>query len=373
MAAVHAPARLVGVVERQVHPSTRHAVRSMESPCSTAPCCTSRARAVSARRPSRRRSGWRPRRAGGGRSSARSPSRTASRAPSPARACSASRRSSSPRTSGRSASTRPRRWRSGSGASSAGRALRLITGSSAFQHFVAAAPGRQGADHDRQGLGARAARALGRREPHLRPRDRRRARLRARPGDADGAEHVRRDRARRADPAPGVQDPRHARRPAADRLRRGRAAGGDAGERDARARRPAARRDRAGARRDRRQRRLSRRASRQGGRSAARGGGDGLEPDALAAVGPRWPSTSARTQRAHLRRLRREAGAPVHTLPFLFDAEVGLDEYATLAAKLGRPIRCAFRRSTGRRASRSTPYRARSAAGSARDARRRLA
>ncbi len=109
--------------------------------CSTAPCCTSRARAVSARRPSPRRSGWRPRRAGGGRSSARSPSRTASRAPSPATACGASRRSSWPRTCGRSGSTRPRRCRSGSGASSAGTALRLITGSSAFQHFVAAAPG----------------------------------------------------------------------------------------------------------------------------------------------------------------------------------------------------------------------------------------
>ena len=113
--------------------------------------------------------------AGGARSCARSPSRTASRARSPARACSASRRSSSPRTCGRSASTRTRRCRSGSRASSAGTALRLITGSSAFQHFVAAAPGREGADHDREGLGARAARALGRAEPHLRPGDRRRA------------------------------------------------------------------------------------------------------------------------------------------------------------------------------------------------------
>ena len=54
---------------------------------------------------------------------------------------------------------------------------------------------------------------------------------------------------------------------------------------------------------------------------------------------PRWPSTSARAaQRSHLRRLKREADAPVHTLPFLFDAEVGLDEYATLAAKLGRDL-----------------------------------
>ena len=46
----------------------------------------------------------------------------------------------------------------------------------------------------------------------------------------------------------------------------------------------------------------------------------------------------ARSQRSHLRRLKREADAPVHTLPFLFDAEVGLDEYETLAAKLGRDV-----------------------------------
>jgi hypothetical protein len=46
----------------------------------------------------------------------------------------------------------------------------------------------------------------------------------------------------------------------------------------------------------------------------------------------------ARTQRSHLRRLKREADAPVHTLPFLFDAEVGLEEYASLAVKLGRDL-----------------------------------
>jgi hypothetical protein len=28
----------------------------------------------------------------------------------------------------------------------------------------------------------------------------------------------------------------------------------------------------------------------------------------------------------------------VHTLPFLFDAEVGLEEYGTLAAKLARDL-----------------------------------
>ena len=79
-----------------------------------------------------------------------------------------------------------------------GAPLRMMTRSHAFQYFVAAAPGAQGADHDREGLGAGAALALGRAQPHLRPRGRRRARLRPRPGDADDAAHVRRDRARRA-------------------------------------------------------------------------------------------------------------------------------------------------------------------------------
>jgi anion-transporting ArsA/GET3 family ATPase len=46
----------------------------------------------------------------------------------------------------------------------------------------------------------------------------------------------------------------------------------------------------------------------------------------------------ARTHRSHVRRLKREAEAPVHTLPFLFDAEVGLEEYGTLAAKLARDL-----------------------------------
>ena len=47
----------------------------------------------------------------------------------------------------------------------------------------------------------------------------------------------------------------------------------------------------------------------------------------------------ARAQRTHLRRLKRDVGAPVHTLPFLFEAEVGLNEYRTLAAKLDRDLR----------------------------------
>ena len=66
---------------------------------------------------------------------------------------------------------------------------------------------------------------------------------------------------------------------------------------------------------------------------------NGLAPEALGAVRAALSEHErARTQRAHLRRLKRDADAPVHTLPFLFDAEVGLDEYATLAAKLGRDL-----------------------------------
>jgi anion-transporting ArsA/GET3 family ATPase len=66
---------------------------------------------------------------------------------------------------------------------------------------------------------------------------------------------------------------------------------------------------------------------------------NGLAPESLAAVRAALAEHErARTQRSHLRRLKRDAEAPVHTLPFLFDAEVGLDEYATLAAKLGRDL-----------------------------------
>jgi anion-transporting ArsA/GET3 family ATPase len=66
---------------------------------------------------------------------------------------------------------------------------------------------------------------------------------------------------------------------------------------------------------------------------------NGLAPESLAAVRAALAEHErARMQRSHLRRLKREADAPVHTLPFLFDAEIGLDEYATLAAKLGRDL-----------------------------------
>ena len=64
---------------------------------------------------------------------------------------------------------------------------------------------------------------------------------------------------------------------------------------------------------------------------------DSLPPDARAAVQAALAEHGrARSQRAHLRRLRRESGVPVHTLPFLFDADLGLSEYHTLARKLDR-------------------------------------
>jgi anion-transporting ArsA/GET3 family ATPase len=46
----------------------------------------------------------------------------------------------------------------------------------------------------------------------------------------------------------------------------------------------------------------------------------------------------ARAQRSHLRRLRRSASARVVTLPYLFEPELGLPEYETLAAGLARKL-----------------------------------
>jgi anion-transporting ArsA/GET3 family ATPase len=64
---------------------------------------------------------------------------------------------------------------------------------------------------------------------------------------------------------------------------------------------------------------------------------DTLAPDAHAAVQAALAEHGrARSQRTHLRRLRRDAGVPVHTLPFLFDADVGLEEYRSLARRLDR-------------------------------------
>jgi anion-transporting ArsA/GET3 family ATPase len=46
----------------------------------------------------------------------------------------------------------------------------------------------------------------------------------------------------------------------------------------------------------------------------------------------------ARAQRTHLRRLRREASAQVVTLPYLFQGELGLPEYERLARELARKL-----------------------------------
>jgi anion-transporting ArsA/GET3 family ATPase len=46
----------------------------------------------------------------------------------------------------------------------------------------------------------------------------------------------------------------------------------------------------------------------------------------------------ARAQRSHLRRLRRATDAKVVTLPYLFDGEVGLPEYEKLASALARKL-----------------------------------
>jgi anion-transporting ArsA/GET3 family ATPase len=62
---------------------------------------------------------------------------------------------------------------------------------------------------------------------------------------------------------------------------------------------------------------------------------DGLAPDALVAVRAALTQHErSRQQKAHVRRLRKEAGAPVLELPMLFEPEIGLDEYEYLAAEL---------------------------------------
>jgi hypothetical protein len=67
-------------------------------------------------------------------------------------------------------------------------------------------------------------------------------------------------------------------------------------------------------------------------RSAA---ANGLDPEALTAVRAALTQHErARQQQTHVRRLRKEAGAPVLELPMLFEPEVGLAEYEHLAEDL---------------------------------------
>jgi anion-transporting ArsA/GET3 family ATPase len=69
-------------------------------------------------------------------------------------------------------------------------------------------------------------------------------------------------------------------------------------------------------------------------RAASADGHDPGARDALAAA--LKEHERARAQRAHVRRLRREAGAPVVTLPFLFGGELGLWAYERLGRELSR-------------------------------------
>jgi hypothetical protein len=70
------------------------------------------------------------------------------------------------------------------------------------------------------------------------------------------------------------------------------------------------------------------------------------DAEALRALNGRHPEITAalaaheraRAQRSHLRRLRRASDARVVTLPYVFEPELGLREYETLAAELGRKL-----------------------------------
>jgi anion-transporting ArsA/GET3 family ATPase len=66
---------------------------------------------------------------------------------------------------------------------------------------------------------------------------------------------------------------------------------------------------------------------------------NGHDPDAAPALQAALAAHErARAQRTHLRRLRREAEAPVVTLPFVFERELGLPDYERLAGDLARRL-----------------------------------
>ena len=128
--------------------------------------------------------------------------------------------------------------------------------------------------------------------------------------------------------------------PDAHRLRRGRAAGGDAGQRDARARGRGSQ-GAVGTGLDAivvnavYPERFSK-ADAERLRAAA---GNGNRPEAAGALRAALTEYErARSQRTHLRRLRREASTPVLTLPFLFEPSVGLDEWRKLGRELERKL-----------------------------------
>jgi anion-transporting ArsA/GET3 family ATPase len=66
---------------------------------------------------------------------------------------------------------------------------------------------------------------------------------------------------------------------------------------------------------------------------------NGSPPDAAAAVRAALTTHErARAQRTQLRRLRRETETPVVTLPFLFQSELGVPEYERLSVELARRL-----------------------------------
>ena len=246
-----------------------------------------------------------------------------------------------------------------------GPALQLITGSSAFQHFVAAAPGAKELITIAKVWELA---QLERWDAHNRTYDlvdRRRARP---PGTAWRCSRRRRRSAR--SPASARSGARRSRSATCSptRARTGYVAvalpeempvnetlelGG-----------AAARRGRPRARRDRRQRRLPRRAS-------AAKEADELRAIARATAGRterprRRPVARRRPRRAGRARARPHAAhapaaaqargrrRPVHTLPFLFDAEVGLDEYRDARGQ-ARPRPRLARRSLRRAPPRAAP------------------
>ena len=67
-------------------------------------------------------------------------------------------------------------------------------------------------------------------------------------------------------------------------------------------------------------------------RAAAR---DGYEPDELGAVRAALAAHErVKAQRVHLRRLEAATDAPISTLPFVFESELGLEHYEHLADEL---------------------------------------
>jgi anion-transporting ArsA/GET3 family ATPase len=66
---------------------------------------------------------------------------------------------------------------------------------------------------------------------------------------------------------------------------------------------------------------------------------NGHDPDREAALRAALTEYErARAQRVHLRRLRRHAAAPVLTLPFLFEPQIGLEEWRRLGHELERKL-----------------------------------